>query len=131
MGYATHAGFLARLHAVGTAAAVHLDGTIRGLLPKLAAAGFDSVEALTPQPVGDVAIEDLRALAGNPRTILWGGIPGAMFAPPYTWVDMEAHIRQLLDAWRGTPFIVGVADQVPPDGDITFCPKIAELLADA
>ena len=53
-----------------------------------------------------------------------------MFAPPYTWDDMAAHLQHLLDAWRGTPFIVGVADQVPPDGDIGFCPKIAAMLAE-
>jgi hypothetical protein len=51
-----------------------------------------------------------------------------MFAPPFTWKDMEKHIEQLLSAWHGSRFIVGVADQVPPDGDITFCLKIADML---
>jgi hypothetical protein len=124
----THQRRLARLHQAGIAAAVHLDGTIRGLLPQLTAAGFDAIEALTPQPVGDVALEEMRGLAGSDQVILWGGMPGAMFAPPFTWTDMEAHLHRLLTAWAGTPFIIGVADQVPPDGDITFCTRIAELL---
>jgi len=125
-----HRRWLEQLHQVGITAAVHLDGTIRGLLPKLAAVGFDSVEALTPKPVGDVGLAEMRAVAGSDRLVLWGGLPGAMFAPPYRWEDMEAHLHQLLDAWRGTPFIIGVADQVPPDGDITFLPKIAAILRD-
>lgn len=123
-----HRRWLAKLNAAGVATAVHLDGTVRGLLPKLAANGFTAVEALTPQPVGDVSLEEMRAVANNDRVVLWGGVPGAMFAPPYTWADMEAHIARLLDAWGGTPFIIGVADQVPPDGDITYCKKIAEMI---
>jgi hypothetical protein len=123
-----HRRWLAKLHAAGVATTVHLDGTVRGLLPKLTALGFNAIEALTPQPVGDVGLEEMRAVAGNDRVILWGGVPGAMFAPPYTWADMEAHIQRLLDAWSGTPFIIGVADQVPPDGDITFCRKIADMI---
>lgn len=124
----THRRQLERLHAAGIAAAVHLDGTIRGLLPQLVAVGFDAVEALTPAPVGDVSLAEMRRVAGSDALILWGGVPGAMFAPPYSWDDMEAHLRQLLEHWGGAPFIIGVADQVPPDGDITFCRRITELL---
>jgi hypothetical protein len=113
----------------GVRCAVHLDGTVKGLLPKLAANGFDAVEALTPQPAGDLPVEDMRAVAGNPAVILWGGVPGVMFAPPYTWRDMQSHIRRVLRAWQDTPFILGVADQVPPDGDIDFCHRIAEEIS--
>jgi hypothetical protein len=123
-----HLRRLERLHAAGIRCAVHLDGTVRKLLPKLAAVGFDAIEALTPQPAGDVAIEDMRAIADNPAVILWGGVPGVMFAPPYTWADMEAHVRRVLRSWQGTPFILGVADQVPPDGDIEFCQQISEMV---
>ena len=124
----THRRRLERLHAAGIRCAVHLDGTVRGLLPKLAAVGFDAIEALTPQPAGDLQIEELRPVANNPSVILWGGVPGVMFAPPYTWNDMEAHVQRVLRCWRGTPFILGVADQVPPDGNIDFCRRIAELV---
>lgn len=119
---------LERLHAAGSRCAVHLDGTIRGLLPKLAAVGFDAVEALTPAPVGDMDAADLRSHAGSDRLILWGGVPGAMFAPPFAWDDMRKHVERVLDLWEGTPFVLSTADQVPPDGDIGFCRRIADLL---
>ena len=115
------------MHATGIKAAVHLDGTLRGLLPKLAAVGFDAIEALTPAPAGDLAIEDIPTIAHNEKVILWGGVPGAMFSPPYTWPDMEAHVARVLKCWGSRPFILGVADQVPPDGDISFCKRIAEM----
>jgi hypothetical protein len=125
-----HRRRLDRLHAAGVSCAVHLDGTLKGLLPRLAANGFDAIEAVTPQPAGDLDVEVLRACANNQRVILWGGIPGVMFAPPYAWSDMQAHVRRVLRAWRGTPFILGVADQVPPDGNIDFCRGIAEMIGE-
>jgi hypothetical protein len=116
------------LHAAGVSCAVHLDGTIRGLLPRLAALGFDAIEALTPIPAGDVAVSDIRALAGQDRVILWGGVPGAMFVPPFTWDDVRRHVQSLLSAWAGTPFILGVGDQVPPDGNLEFVRMIADII---
>jgi len=119
---------LERLHNAGVRCAVHLDGTIRGLLPKVADVGLDAVESLTPSPVGDVAVEELRNLAANARVILWGGVPGALFAPPFTWPDIQKHVEKLIDCLWGTPFVVGVADQVPPNGDIEYVKKISSLL---
>ena len=119
---------LNRLHAAGIKCAVHLDGTIKGLLPKLAGVGIDAVEALTPAPVGDVELKDMRELAGSDTVILWGGLPGAMFTEPYTWDDMKNQLLTLLECWENTPFVIGVADQVPVNGDISFCEKISELV---
>lgn len=124
----SHEKRLAKLHAVGTKCAVHLDGAVKGLLPKLAAIGFDAIEALTPMPVGDIDVLEMAAFVADKPAILWGGVPGTMFAPPYTWNDMKRHVQHVLESWGGRPFVLGVADQVPPDGDIEFCRKIAELI---
>lgn len=123
-----HRRRIERLHAANVRCAVHLDGRVKGLLPRLAAVEFDAVEALTPRPAGDLDVDQMRGLAGSDRLILWGGVPGVMFAPPFTWEDMAAHIRHVLMCWRGQRFILGVADQVPPDGDIDFCRRIADML---
>lgn len=120
-----------QLHEAGIRCAVHLDGTVRGLLPKLAQVGFDAVEALTPQPLGDVGLHEMRAVAGREDLVLWGGIPGAMFAPPFSWEDMRGQVETLVECWRDQPFIVGVADQVPPNGDIEFVRQVAKLLTQA
>ncbi len=111
----------------GIQVSVHLDGTVRGLLPKLAAVGIDAIEALTPQPVGDLPVEAMRGVAGSDSVILWGGVPGAMFAPPYTRDDMKTYVLKVLKCWSGQPFVLGVADQVLPDGDISMVRKIGEL----
>lgn len=123
-----HRRRIERFHSAGVHCAVHLDGWVEGLLPKVAAAGFDAVEALTPQPGGDLPVERMREVADDDKVILWGGLPGVLFAPPYTWEDMKAHLEKLRRAWQGTPFVLGVADQIPPDGDVSYCPRIAEIV---
>jgi len=122
---------LERLHAAGKYAVTHLDGAVRGLLPRLAEVGFDGVESITPEPVGDVAIEELRGLCGEHDTIIWGGIPGAMFAPPWGAGEMREQTTRLLDElWPDNRLVVGSADQVPPDGDIDLCRVVAETIAE-
>lgn len=118
------------LHSAGVSCAVHLDGTVRGMLPKLASFGFDAIKALTPVPGGYVPFEKMRELAGNDNVILWGAVPGTMFCEPYTWKDMEKHVEKVLSAWKRQRFVLGVADQVPANGDIEICRKISEMIKD-
>ncbi len=124
----THRRRIERLHAAGIKCAIHLDGAVRGLLPKLASSGFDAVEALTPKPAGDLDIQEIKSLVDDDATILWGGVPGIMFSSPYDWDQMESHVHRLIECWGDHPFIMGVADQVPPDGNIAFCRNIANLV---
>ncbi len=117
------------LHAAGKRVVTHLDGFVRGLLPRLVEVGFDGVESITPGPVGDVEVEELRALCGSEEAVIWGGIPGAMFAPPWNADSMRAHTTRLLDELApGGRLVVGSADQVPPDGDIELCRVIADTI---
>jgi hypothetical protein len=116
------------LHGSGMKVMLHNDGTLRGTLQKLAAVGVDCVDAVTPAPVGDVAIGDLRALAGD-RLLLLGGLPGAMFARPFTARDMERHVREIIRVHKDSgAFMFGVADQVPPDGDLNLVRLVADLI---
>ena len=116
------------LHAACIPAAVHLDGTIGTLLTMLGSVGFDAVESLTPHPCGETDVADLRTLAGRDDLILWGGVPGAMFAPPFTKDDMKSHVSRVLDACGHGPFILGSADQIPPNGDISLCAMITDIV---
>jgi hypothetical protein len=93
-----------------------MDGTLKGLLREEASTGIDVIEAMTPDPVGDVPIEQWEELAGNPETILWGGIPGVYFTSKVSDEEFDRHVRSVLDVMRSRPrYVLGVADQVPPD----------------
>jgi len=116
------------LHEAGQKALLHNDGTLRGTLEKLAAAGIDCVDSVTPEPVGDVPIKDLRSLAGE-KILLLGGLPGAMFAPPFDAKAMEHHVKQIIHYHKASrTFMFGVADQVPPNGDLNLIKLIADLI---
>lgn len=114
------------LHRAGKVVSVHIDGTLRPCLGKLHAAGFDIAEAVTPAPVGDIALEDLRQQAG-PDLFLWGGLPGAMFTPVFSDAQFEEHIRKIL-ALNDPKLILGVADQVPPDAIDARVRQVSRLI---
>jgi uroporphyrinogen-III decarboxylase len=95
---------------------IHMDGTLRGLLREEASTGVSVIEAMTPEPVGDLPIEHWAARAGNPRTILWGGIPGVYFTSKVSDEEFDRHVQNVLEVMRSEPrYVLGVADQVPPD----------------
>ena len=119
---------VAQLHAVKKRIFVHIDGTLRGVLPLMGATGVDCAQSVTPAPVGDVPVERLREMAG-PDIILWGGLPGVYFSSLYP----EKSLRDMaLDVIKhhlqGHKFIMGVSDQVPPDGDIRRVKMVTDLV---
>lgn len=101
------------LHKAGKYISIHIDGRLKPCLGKLYDAGFDIAEAVTPAPLGDVELEDLRKVAGD-EIVIWGGLPGGLFSPSVTDEEFEAYVRRIL-ALNDPKMILGVADQVPPD----------------
>jgi len=96
---------------------IHMDGTLKGLLREEASTGVSVIEAMTPEPVGDLAVQDWAARADTPATILWGGIPGVYFTPKVSDEEFDRHVQEVLLVMRSHPrYVLGVADQVPPDG---------------
>ena len=93
---------------------VHLDGTLIPLLTKLSYAGFDVIEAVTPYPVGDIKLEELRKHVKE-ETIIWGGLPSGFFADSFSDTDFEEWVKKVLDLMRkDNRFVLGVADEVVP-----------------
>ena len=78
--------------------------------------------------VGDASIHEVRAMAG-PRPILWEGVPGIYFTPLVTDQEFERHVREVLEVMvRDKRIVLGVADQVPPDGLRSRVARVAELV---
>jgi hypothetical protein len=126
---AYHETWTSRIAAAGKFSCIHLDGTLRGLLGRVCSAGFTFVEAMTPAPVGDAAIEDWAVLAGAAPTVLWGGLPGVYFTDLVSDEEFERHARAVLAVMRLVPrYVLGVADQVPPDGLERRVRRVAEIV---
>lgn len=121
--------WVGRIADAGKFSFIHIDGTLRGLLREEASVGFTVLEALTPEPCGDVSIHDFASLANNDKTILWGGMPGVYFTDLVSDGEFERHTREVLEVMRSAPrYVLGVADQVPPDVNPKRVRQVAELV---
>lgn len=108
---------------------IHIDGTLAGLLKQEASVGFTVLEALTPHPVGDMKWEELESFVGDSKSILCGGIPGSYFTDCVDDAEFDRHVKYLLEIMNKKPrFVLGVADQVPPDGLERRVKRVRELV---
>jgi uroporphyrinogen-III decarboxylase len=118
-----------RIRAAGKYSCIHLDGTMKGLLREVCSTSLTFIEALTPAPAGDLEIEKWAEWSGNSRTILWGGLPGVFFTALVSDEEFDAHVRHVLEVMRSEPrYVLGVADQVPPDGLERRVRRVRELV---
>jgi len=121
------AKWMGQVHAAGKHSFIHMDGTLAGLLREEGTVGFTVLEALTPYPVGDVPVSQWRAIAG-PKSILWGGLPGVYFTPLIGEREFDRHVREVMEVMRREPrYVLGVADQVPPDALPERVRRVADL----
>jgi hypothetical protein len=120
----------AYLHDHGKKIGCHIDGTLGLLLGDLVEVGIDFPESVVPAPVGDLTLDEIHGVMGD-KAVCWGGIPSAMFAPPFdreTVLDFAKETIRTLGPVNGGRLVLAGADQVPPNGDIELVKIIAEML---
>jgi hypothetical protein len=109
-----HLRWARRIKEAGKYSCVHVDGTLKGLVREVSQTGFTFLEALTPEPVGDLPIEEWRQWVAD-GTVMWGGIPGVYFTDLVSDADFDEFVIRVLKVMRSEPrYVLGVADQVPP-----------------
>jgi hypothetical protein len=124
-----HEHWAGRIRAAGKFSCVHLDGTLKGLLRQVCGAGFTFIEAMTPAPVGDLDIERWAEWSGTKETVLWGGVPGVYFTDKVSDGEFDRHVQSVLRVMTSQPrYVLGVADQVPPDGLESRVRRVGELV---
>ena len=120
-----------RIAQAGKYSCIHLDGSLKGLLRQVCSIGLTFIEALTPCPVGDLAVEDWAGWIGGSKTVLWGGLPGSYFTDKVSDAEFDRHVKSVLQVMRSEPrYVLGVADQVPPDGLERRLRRVSELIAE-
>jgi hypothetical protein len=119
--------WIQRIRQAGKYSFIHMDGTLKGLIKHVAETGFDVIEAATPFPSGDMTMEEIAAeITGD--TIIWGGLPGVIFTPNIPEEEFIAHVKSTLEVMKRNPrYVLGVADQVPPDGIIERVASVEAL----
>jgi len=89
---------------------IHIDGYFRVLLPYLADMPFDGLEALTPEPQGDVTLEEMRDHVGD--KIILDGIPAVYFLDHHPREAIEECVEKLTDYFHPR-LVLGISDELP------------------
>jgi hypothetical protein len=122
--------WVAKIRETGKYSFIHMDGTLRGLIREVSTVGFDVIEAVTPAPVGDLTLEEMRSFTGE-KQILWGGIPGLYFTDLVSDKEFDKLVSHMVELMRQSPrYVLGVADQVPPDGSYKRVARVAEIVSE-
>jgi len=115
------------LHAAGKLAQYHFDGWVKPLLPMIAESGLDCIEALTPQPSGDVTLaEAIAALQG--KLLIQGGMPAALVTHGFDQEECGRYALETIRIAKTGRVALGMGDNVPPDGDLERVRLITRLV---
>lgn len=105
---------ITRLHSADKKVAVHVDGMLSGAIRMMREAGADCIDAVTPQPMGDLTPQQCRDEAGS-KLILSGGVSPELWLPNIdTAVFKKAVLEWLELKKQSSSFIANAGDQVPP-----------------
>jgi hypothetical protein len=109
--YAKRSG---QLRSAGIFTHIHIDGHFKPLLPYLAEMPFDGLEALTPEPQGDVTLEEMAEYMGD--KILLDGIPAVLFLNHHSREELQACTEKIVRLFHPR-LVLGISDELPEAGD--------------
>jgi hypothetical protein len=115
-----------QLRSAGIFTHVHLDGYFHSLLPLLKDLPFDGLEALTPEPQGDVTLDELKEHIGD--KILVDGIPAVLFTLTYSREELMATAERIVALFHPN-LVLGVSDEVPEGTGLEAIERV-KLVAD-
>jgi len=115
-----------RLHRAGKFVFPHWDGYVKTILPLARECDFDGIEAITPEPQGDVTLEEARREMGE--MILIDGLPAIYFLPDYPVAALLECTRRCLELFA-PHLVLGISDEISPPGDIERVRMVSELVA--
>jgi hypothetical protein len=107
----------------------HWCGRTGGLLPLVPGCGLDIVEAVVTRPMADISLaEALARLRGE--VVLQGGLPAVLVCREGgSRADFERYLRDEILPLKGRRgFVLGMADNVPPNADFARVESVAELI---
>lgn len=99
------------IHNEGKIAFIHVDGSFKDLIPFLSTMAFDGYEALTPQPQGDVTLDEMRKAFGDTGKILIDGIPATLFLLEFPESRLIETTQKILEDF-GPNLILGISDEL-------------------
>ncbi len=115
-----------RLGDAGRFVHTHWDGHSRLMLPYLKETGLHGVEALTPEPMGDMSLEEIKAAVGD-RMVCLDLLPAIHFLPQYSVKEVVDFAARVIDMFAPR-VILGVSDEISQVGQIEKIEAVGELV---
>ena len=118
----------ARLHEAGKFVCSHWDGDTGPLLPYVRQTGLDGIEAITPQPQGDVTLQQAREALGDEMYLL-DGSPAVYFDDTYGIDVLEACVHEIIELFAPN-LVLGISDEISSTGDLERVRRVGEIVDD-
>ncbi|MCK5802784.1 MAG: hypothetical protein KAI66_08130 [Lentisphaeria bacterium] len=115
-----------KLHRGGKFISAHWDGDTRTLLPLAHETGLDAIEAITPQPQGDVTLEEMRDKLGDDMFLL-DGIPAIYFNTTFPESVLTDCVQRLIELFAPR-LVLGISDEISSTGDMERVRLVAALV---
>lgn len=114
------------LRAGGKYSFAHWDGDTKTILKYAKETGLNGIEAITPEPQGDVTIEEIKAGLGD-EVDLVDGIPAVLFNEMYPVEMLKETTQKIIDMFAGH-LILGISDEMSSTGDIDRIKVVGEIV---
>jgi len=88
----------------------HYDGSIKPIMANLARTDLPVIEAVTPKPMGDVTVGELKA--AWPEKVVWVNFPGSYFLEPAEVIE-EYTLAMLEEGAPGGRLVIGCTEDYP------------------
>ena len=115
-----------RLHQAGKFVCSHWDGDTGPLLPYARETGLDGIEAITPQPQGDVTLQQMHDALGDQMYLL-DGIPAVYFDDTYSVAVLEDCVHELIERFA-PKLVLGISDEISSTGDLERVRLVSEIV---
>lgn len=115
-----------RLHKHGRFVHSHWDGNSALMLPYLMETRMDGVESLTPEPMCDMTLEQMKEAVQDKMVVL-DLIRAIDFLPNFAMDEMLEFVKRIIDMFAPR-LILGVSDEISQLGEIEKIEAISELV---
>ena len=116
-----------KLHAFGKFTCSHWDGDCGPLLKYAQETGLDGIEAITPEPQGDVTLEQVKETLGD-NMFLIDGIPAIYFDDMFPVELLIECTHKIIDLFS-PKLVLGISDEISSTGNIERIRIVGDIVA--
>lgn len=113
------------LHRGGKFVYAHWDGNTKTMLKYARQTGLDGIEAITPEPQGDVTLREVKEALGDMWLI--DGIAAILFDSQYPEEALRAQVQECIDLFA-PHLILGISDELSSIGNIERVRLVGEMV---